>query len=197
MPHTYHYINGQRVCMERYYAVAENNAYKQAVFKKAKKYLGFTGILPDSLKCINKVFFILLVFLIGYGVGCSANPNYWKREREKYEQAKKEAIQEGKTFDPNEYERERRQRIEENAMSPITIILILGGIVLVLGGIVSVVSNISDKLKTPEGKYWMVILGVIVVVLLVVFISVLSKGPSGSNYDSDKEYWENSRMHTD
>ena len=113
------------------------------------------------------------------------------------EQAKKEAIQEGKTFDPNEYERERRQRIEENAMSPITIILILGGIVLVLGGIVSVVSNISDKLKTPEGKYWMVILGVIVVVLLVVFISVLSKGPSGSNYDSDKEYWENARMHTD
>ena len=38
MLHTYYYVNGQRVSMERYNAAVENNAYKQAVFKKAKDY---------------------------------------------------------------------------------------------------------------------------------------------------------------
>jgi hypothetical protein len=38
MLHTYYYVNGQRVSMERYNAAVENNAYKQAAFKKAKDY---------------------------------------------------------------------------------------------------------------------------------------------------------------
>ena len=38
MLHTYYYVNGQRVSMERYNAAVENNAYNQAVFKKAKDY---------------------------------------------------------------------------------------------------------------------------------------------------------------
>ena len=38
MLHTYYYINGQRVSMERYMAAVDNNAYKQAAFKKAKDY---------------------------------------------------------------------------------------------------------------------------------------------------------------
>ena len=38
MLHQYYYVNGQRVSMERYLAAVENNAYKQAVFKKAKDY---------------------------------------------------------------------------------------------------------------------------------------------------------------
>ena len=38
MLHHYYYVNGQRVSMERYVAAAENNAYRQAAFKKAKDY---------------------------------------------------------------------------------------------------------------------------------------------------------------
>ena len=38
MLHTYYYVNGQRVSMERYVAVADNKAYMEAAFKKAKEY---------------------------------------------------------------------------------------------------------------------------------------------------------------
>lgn len=38
MLHTYYYVNGQRVSMERYNAEVKNNAYNQAAFKKAKDY---------------------------------------------------------------------------------------------------------------------------------------------------------------
>lgn len=38
MLHHYYYVNGQRVSMERYMAAVDNNAYKQAAFKKAKEY---------------------------------------------------------------------------------------------------------------------------------------------------------------
>ena len=38
MLHHYYYVNGQRVSMERYMAAVDNNAYKQAAFKKAKDY---------------------------------------------------------------------------------------------------------------------------------------------------------------
>lgn len=38
MLHTYYYVNGQRVSMEKYLVAAENNAYNQAAFKKAKEY---------------------------------------------------------------------------------------------------------------------------------------------------------------
>ena len=35
MLHHYYYVNGQRVSMEYYLEVVENNSYTQAVFKKA------------------------------------------------------------------------------------------------------------------------------------------------------------------
>ena len=38
MLHTYYYVNGQRVSMDRYIAAAENKAYMEAAFKKAKAY---------------------------------------------------------------------------------------------------------------------------------------------------------------
>ena len=38
MLHTYYYVNGQRVSMERYVAASENKAYMEAAFKKAKDY---------------------------------------------------------------------------------------------------------------------------------------------------------------
>lgn len=38
MLHHYYYVNGQRVSMEYYLEVVENNSYTQAVFKKAKEY---------------------------------------------------------------------------------------------------------------------------------------------------------------
>ena len=132
-------------------------------------------------------------------MNCSANPNYWKQKREKYEQAKKEAIQRGETFDPNEYNRKEAQRIEENAMSPITVFLILAGIVVVISGIVTLGSHVSESIKrnSPEAKFWMIIIGGIILILLIVLLSVLGGKSSSSHYDSDEDYWENARMHTD
>jgi hypothetical protein len=149
---------------------------------------------------MKKMILLLLALLIGFGTSCYANPNYWKEKREKYEQAKKEAIQRGETFDPNEYERKEAQRIEENAMSPVTVILILVGIVVVIGFVVNVGSSIGSQIKnnTPEGKFWMVIIGIIGFILFVaLMISLGGNKSSGSQYDSDEEYWENARMHTD
>ena len=38
MLHHYYYVNGQRVSLDRYVAAAENKAYMEAAFKKAKVY---------------------------------------------------------------------------------------------------------------------------------------------------------------
>jgi len=38
MLHTYYYVNGKRVSMERYLAAADSNDYNQKAFAKAKKY---------------------------------------------------------------------------------------------------------------------------------------------------------------
>lgn len=38
MLHTYYYVNGKRVSLERYVAASENKAYMEAAFKKAKDY---------------------------------------------------------------------------------------------------------------------------------------------------------------
>ena len=150
---------------------------------------------------MRNVFVILLIILLGFGTNCYADgKKYWQKKHEQYEQAKKDAMQKGETFDPNEYNRKERQRIEENSMSPTTVVLILVGIVAIIGGIVVVTSNIGEAIKnnTPEGRFWMLILGIIgVIILIAILIAVGDVKSSGSNYNSDEEYWENSRMHTD
>ncbi len=109
-------------------------------------------IIKEGLDMRN-VFIFLLVILLGFSTNCNADAKkYWKQKLERYEQAKKEAVQEGRTFDPNEYERKERQRIEENAMSPITVLLILGGVVVVIGGVLVFVSNIGEEIKNSHQK---------------------------------------------
>ncbi len=44
----------------------------------------------------------------------------------------------------------------------------------------------------------MVIIGIICFILFILLmISLGGNKSSGSHYDSDEEYWENARMHTD
>lgn len=143
---------------------------------------------------------LFLIIIIVFGAqfyNFAAAKNVWQQKRERYEQAKKEAQQRGEVWDPNKFEQLEKERRERNSISPVVVILILGGILLFAYLITSALSGVQSILNSPERKFWVVIL--IAVAAFMVLLAIIGRGnkSSGNYYDSSEEYLENSRMHTD
>lgn len=146
--------------------------------------------------------FLLLVFLLGICINCSADgKKYWKQKLERYEQAKNEAVQKGETFDPNKFEeaeRERKEKSNKEDWGPV--ILVLLGFAVFGVASIFLAGFLSKATKTENSEMagcWGVIAMAIIIAAIAIIINFKGCSTShsaGSDYQDD--YWENARMHT-
>ena len=145
--------------------------------------------------------FVLFLFM-GISVNCSADgKKYWKEKLERYEQAKKETIQKGETWDPSKFdtlEKEKRERANEEGWGPI--ILVIFGLFIFIVVSYFLADFLSKATKTENSEMsgcWGVVAMAILIALIALVVNF--KGCKNSSpYKSDyPEYWDNARMHPD